>query len=278
VGAVAVESMIRPLVGAVYAALVAATLGAQQPTAAPDSAKNPHAVQPERPTVATHAGTVAPGWLEVEAGVEFDRFGSSHSSFASFTTPIVLKFGLADRVQLGVFGSVTAPVGGSRGIGDGGFGVKWRLLDDAPVVGDFAILPSIKLPTGSFSSGTGTGTTDGSLLLISSHDFGGVAMDINVGYTRRGGDGLQAPTSSTVWTLSFGGPFTSQVGWVAELYGFPGTSAAPPIVALLTGPTFSPREWLAFDVGVIIPVDGPQPHALYAGTVFNVGQLWGKRR
>src|SRR5437764_1362781 len=35
---------------------------------------DPHAVQPERPTVATHAGTVAPGWSEIEAGIERDRY------------------------------------------------------------------------------------------------------------------------------------------------------------------------------------------------------------
>jgi hypothetical protein len=32
-----------------------------------------------------------------------------------------------------------------------------------------------------------------------------------------------------------------------------------------------------FDAGVIIPVTGPQPHALYAGAVYNVGRIWGLR-
>ena len=35
---------------------------------------NPHDAQPERPSVATHAWTVAPGWIEIEAGTEFDRY------------------------------------------------------------------------------------------------------------------------------------------------------------------------------------------------------------
>src|SRR5260370_36815211 len=38
-----------------------------------------HAVQPERPTVATHAGTVAPGWVELETGVELDRLDGAHT-------------------------------------------------------------------------------------------------------------------------------------------------------------------------------------------------------
>jgi hypothetical protein len=27
------------------------------------------------------------------------------------------------------------------------------------------------------------------------------------------------------------------------------------------------------DAGVIVPVSGPQPHALYAGAVYNVGRM-----
>ena len=46
------------------------------------------------------------------------------------------------------------------------------------------------------------------------------------------------------------------------------------VVAALFGPTFSARSWLAFDVGVIAPITGPQPRAIYAGVVYNIGQLW----
>ena len=86
------------------------------------------------------------------------------------------------------------------------------------------MLPSIKFPTGSVNNGSGTGTTDALLLLISSHEFGDVAMDLNVGYTRRGGDGTVAPKDATVWTASFGGPISGPLGWVFETFGFPGTN------------------------------------------------------
>jgi hypothetical protein len=237
------------------------------------STPNPRAVQPERPTVATHAGTVARGWFEIETGVERDQLDPG----LSIATPTTLKLGIGSHAQLSIWGSVPQPDSSGFGPGDLFVGVKWRLLDDAPVVGDFAILPSIKFPTGSVSAGRGTGTTDGSLLLISSHDFNGVAMDVNVGYTRRGGDGVQASKTSTLWTVSFGGPAVKQFGWVAELYGYPGTSGPAgqaPIVAFLAGPTFQPAEWLALDAGLIVPVAGPQPHALYAGAVWNVGKVW----
>ena len=263
--------------------VAAAAASAQQtgPKRAPvdpvPPADDPHAVQPERPTVATHAGTVAPGWLELEAGIERDRFSASTIGYLA---PTVFKFGIAEHVQFSVFGSLSHPSDGVTGVGDIAAGVKWRLLDHAPIVGDFALLPSFKLPTGSLGSGTGTGTTDVSLLAISSHDVSGVAVDVNVGYTRRSGSGSLVPTSATVWTLSAGGPIAGVLGWTAECYGYPGTggpAGQAPIVAVLAGPTFLVRPWLAFDVGMIVPVSGPQPHALYAGTVYNVGRLWGGR-
>src|ERR1051325_4189243 len=45
------------------AALLASVASAQD-------AADPRAVQPERPTVATHAGTVAPAFLEIETGIQ----------------------------------------------------------------------------------------------------------------------------------------------------------------------------------------------------------------
>jgi hypothetical protein len=102
-------------------------------------------------------------------------------------------------------------------------------------------------------------------------------MDLNVGYTRRSGDGLAAPRSATVWTASFGGPAIGSIGWVAELYGFPATSGPAgqdAIVAVLVGPTLGLRSWLTIDGGVIVPVTGPQPHAVYFGGVWNVGRAW----
>lgn len=246
--------------------------------APPDTANNPRAVQPERPTVATHAGTVAPGFLEIETGVERDRFAPS---VIGIVAPTDFKFGIASRAQLSVFGSLAHPSGGDLGLGDVGVGVKWRIVDDAPVLGDFAVLPALKAPTGSLDKGTGTGTTDVSLLLISSHAFGNVEMDVNVGYTRRSGDGSNAPQNATLWTASFGGPIVGTFGWVAECYGFPATSGPagqPSIVALLAGPTDLVRPWLALDAGLIVPLHGAQPHALYAGAVYNVGRLWGQGR
>jgi hypothetical protein len=235
---------------------------------------DPRTVQPERPTVATHAGTVAPGYLEIETGAELDRFTAG---VRSSIVPTVLKFGAAPRVQVDVFAPAVDPPSGGMRIGDVGVGAKWRLLDDAPLLGRFAVLPILKFPTGSRSAGTGTGTTDVSLLLISSHDIGPVALDLNAGYTRRSGNGSTVPRDATVWTISTGGPGWSSVGWVAELFGYPrttGVAGQPAITATLFGPTWSVRPSLALDAGVIVPVSGPQPHATYFGGVWNAGRIF----
>jgi hypothetical protein len=103
-------------------------------------------------------------------------------------------------------------------------------------------------------------------------------MDINVGYTRRSGDGSVAPKNATLWTVSFGGPVgDSPIGWVGEMYGYPATTGPAgqsSIVALLGGPTLQIKTWFVMDAGIIIPVSGSQPKALYAGLVYNIGRLW----
>ena len=232
-------------------------------------------MQPQRPTVATHAGTVSRGWIEIETGTEFDRYDDqSHGGLA----PILAKIGLAPRIQLELQAPVVwAPGPGGSGVGDFSVGVKFRIVEDASVVGDFAVLPSIKMPTGSSDLDTGTGTTDFGVLFISSHALGPVAMDLNFGYTRRSGDGTQVPQNATLWAASFGGPARGPVGWVAEVYGYPATSGPAgddSIVAFLVGPTIRLQRWLVADVGVIVPITGPQPRAFYAGVTYNAGRLW----
>jgi len=236
---------------------------------------SPHAVQPERPTVATHAGTVAPGFLEIETGGEWDRYpNQSRGSII----PTIFKIGLTPHAQLSLITPiVSAPGSRSLGVGDLAGGVKWRLADSHPLLGRFAVIPGIKLPTGSATTGAGSGTTDLSVVLVSSHSIGPVALDINAGYARRGGDGSLFPRNATSWTVSTGGAAVGAVGWVAEMFGYPGTTGPAgqgSTVAALVGPTFSAKEWLALDLGVIVPIAGSPPRAIYVGGVVNAGRVY----
>ncbi len=252
--------------------LLAMASEATAQTAAAPPTPDPHTAQPERPTVATHAGTVAPGWLEIETGGEFDRYADRSRGGS---VPTLFKIGLAPRLQLSVQTPVIRVAGtNNTGFGDASMGLKWRIREDAPVLGDVAVLPAIKFPTGSTATGAGTGTTDVSLLFISSHQLGAVAMDLNAGVTRRIGDGQNAPRTSTVWTASFGGPLAGRLGFSAEIYGYPATSGpagADSIIAFLAGPTWTARDWLVFDAGIIVKLTGEQPRAICAGLTWNVG-------
>jgi hypothetical protein len=235
------------------------------------TARDPHAVQPERPTVATHAGTVARGWLELEEGGEWDK---APDGTRTFFAPTNVKLGLGSRVQLNLLFSLIydRALGGSFAAGDITIGVKYRIVDDNRILGDFAILPALKLPTATLN-GAGTGTTDFSLLLISSHQFGPLAMDLNVGQTRRSGDGVSAPRTARIWTASFGFPVSGPVGAAVEIFGFPpttGPAGTKGIAAFLIGPTLLVRKWFAMDAGIIAPITGPQPRAIYTGFVWNL--------
>jgi len=231
---------------------------------------DPRAVQPERPSVATHAGTVAPGYVEVETGIEMDRHpDDTHTMLI----PTVVKVGIAPRAQLSIFAPVVRAMGVPLGIGDAGAGVKWRFTDGDGPLGRVAILPSFTWSTG---GDRGTHTNAAGLLLIDSRSVGPVSLDLNAGLTRHSGDGTTAPRTTTVWTASSAIPFVGPVGWQLECFGYPGThgpAGNAPIVAILTGPTLGAWHTLALDAGVIVPVAGPQPRAAYAGLVWNVGSM-----
>jgi hypothetical protein len=252
--------------------LIVALVFAGPLTAQDSTAADPRAVQPERPTVATHAHTVAPGYVEIETGIEGDNAGGRRAYFS----PMVTKVGLTAHVQLNLITPVVfSGPGQSTGLGDAGLGVKWRLRDHDPVLGDFALLPAIKFPTGSAARGTGTGSTDVGITAIASYDVRGVSMDLNVGYTRLGARGGHGASSAAVWTASFGVPVVGSLSWNVEVFGYPTIdgSGDPSTVALLTGPGYLVSRSFNLDMGFISPLRGSQPNAIYAGAVWNVGSL-----
>ena len=255
--------------GRYVAPLVIATLAL--PLRAQGQETDPRAVQPERPTVATHAHTIAPGYFEVETGVQGNRVDAGSRAYS---VPTVLKVGLSSHLQLNLGSPAFLPVAGQQaGLGDMSVGVKWRLLDDHPILGDFALLPAIKFATGSASHGTGSGTTDVGLTAIASYDVHGVSMDLNVAYTKVGVTSEQSGPDAALWTASFGFPVAGRLSWVTELFGVPRVDGAmaPPATALLTGPSFLMSPALNLDVGIIAPIRGDIPNAIYAGLVWNLG-------
>jgi hypothetical protein len=237
--------------------------------------QDPRVVQPERPTVATHAYTVAPGYLEIEAGVQEARPGGT----TQFVAPFVAKFGIAAWIQLEVQGGYlrnAASDATMAGVADLAVALKERVLVGAPLVHDFSVQESVKFATG--ARDIGTGTTDLSLLLISSRPIGAAQLDLNAGYTHRSGNGATVPTSATLLTASLGAPIRGRLGGVAELFGYPGTggpTGTPPAIGFLFGPTLQVKPWLVLDAGAILNVRSLGANALYAGVTYNAGRIPG---
>jgi hypothetical protein len=244
------------------------------------SPKDPRAAQPERPTVATHAYTVAPGIVELETGGLHQTLGASASLIA---VPALFKIGLGARVQLDVSpGWLQLNDHGVRkaGLTDLAFALKVRVLDEHPVLGTFAVQPGASVATGSVEDGTGIGTGSVGLIVISSRSLGPVALDLNAGYSHRGGDGSIVPKDATVWTISTGFPVAGRLGWCAELFGYPrthGLSGEPGIVGFLTGPILTLHKSLIADAGVVLDVTGLGGTQIYAGVTWNMGHAWTPR-
>ncbi len=240
-------------------------------------APDPREAKPERPSVATHAYTVAPGIVEAEMGIQ-----AQHPTPSSRVVgvPVLLKIGLPRRLQLDISpGWLRNESDGraSAGLTDLAVGVKWHAADAVPVLGSMAVQGTVKLATGSETRATGTGTTDFNVLAISSHVFGGVSLDVNAGYARRSGNGTRVPKDWTVWACSAGIPIAGPLGWSAEIFGYPGTrgpSGTGPIVGMLLGPTWTPQRSIVLDGGLIISLENMGGAAAYAGLTWNIGQVW----
>jgi hypothetical protein len=228
--------------------------------------------------VATHAYTVAAGIVELEAGVQWQR---PTPGLALMSGPTLFKIGLGRKLQLDVapgWAWVQQNAEGKAWLSDLVVGVKWQLAEHLPILADLSVQPTLKIPTGSVRRGTGTGTTDVNIVVISSRKVGPVSLDLNAGYTRRSGDGTTVPKESTVWTVSTGTPIVGDLQWDAEIFGYPGTSGAAgyaPIVAVLTGPALEVRPCVVLDAGVILNITGFGGTAFYAGVTWNVGRLPG---
>ena len=238
------------------------------------------AVKPERPTVATHAYVIKPGFVEIETGAVYQRPAGG----AVVGIPFYAKFGVTRWLQLGIGPGAAFDHGGPGGDLQGGLtdlnlAAKLVVGTGLPLLGDFAVQPSVSLPTGSEEKGFGSGEVEGGLLLVSSHQVLGGEIDANAGISFNGGNGSTTPKQSYVWAVSGGRSISGPVGAVVEVFGYPGTTGAaggPPQVGLLFGPTFALRPSLVLDAGAIVNLQHLGGNALYAGVTANLGRWFGR--
>ncbi len=229
----------------------------------PAAAQSPRAANPERPTVATHAYAVAPGYIEVEQGVS----ARGSASLAEATSwDVNVKIGIDRHVQLGIFGPCYIRHSAGHGLGDLGLSLKLRTdLTDRVAT---AVVPAMTLPTGKERLGLGAGRVLAQLPVVLSVDGPlGVHADLNAGPL-----GIGAGRPQWLTTASFSHPLGA-LGVQAELFHISAGAAGQRQAGLLGALTVTPVQWMVIDAGGTVGLGSASPDVLFLGLTTNLGRL-----
>ncbi len=226
---------------------------------------SPHAANPERPTVATHAYTVAPGFAELEQGVRaFGASGLGQGTAWDFN----LKIGLLRDVQLGLFGAGYVRTGAGAGVGD--MGVSLKVRQAASPRATIAFVPALTLPTGDAGRGLGAGQALGSVVWVLSAELpAGLHFDGNSGPV---GLGAGAPQWFTSIGLAHGG--VGPVGVAVELFDFTNGGAGRAQRGFLGALMATVAEWVVVDAGGVRGLVAGTPDQMFVGLTTNLGRIF----
>ena len=206
------------------------------------------AVTPYRPSVSTPAALSAPGWLEVEAGVQSSR---ANDPVRRESLPYTLKLAFTPDWGIRIGGDAivrqrNADGSASHGGGDTTIVLKRRFaVNEASA---FGIELGAKLPTA--SSDLGSGHSDLSLNGIYSSDFAaGWHLDLNAAVTHLGGVDAGLSPRQTGWASAVSRNVTESLGVVAELSGTHQGGAGNTSQALIAS-SYSVSRAVTLDLGV----------------------------
>ena len=178
-------------------------------------------VQPDRPSVGTGSGLIAPGLFQFENGVEYSRQSrAGNLPELRIGTEILLRAGITENLEARLLVEpVTVLTNGATesGFGDVTVGVKYRLL--AP--GDdgwpppFVILPFVKIPTA--RDPIGTEQVDFGAIAISTVSLPWkLSADLNAGIVALGE--RHGFLAQAIASVSVNRAITDQLSWFAELF------------------------------------------------------------
>ena len=226
---------------------------------------SPRAANPERPTVATHAYTVAPGYAELEQGAR--AFGVNGLGEGT-AWDLNLKIGVGEGLQLGLFGAGYLRTRAGAGVGDVGLSVKAsRVISPKAAI---ALVPAMTLPSGDARRGLGAGRTLGSLVGVLSADLPqGFHFDANMGAA---GIGAGRPQWFTSLGLAHEG--VGPAGVAVELFDFTVGGAGPRQRGFLAALMVTVAEWMVVDGGGVRGLVGGTPDQLFLGMTTNLGRIF----
>jgi hypothetical protein len=231
------------------------------------------AVTPYRPSVSTPAALSAPGWLEVEAGVQSSRADDPRRRDS---LPYSLKLAFSPDWGIRIAGDawvhqLGADGGSARGGGDTSFVLKRRFArDDASA---FGVELGVKLPTARRE--LGSGHSDVGINGIYSADFAGKwHVDINASATRLGGSDPGASAWQKGWAAALSRNVTERWSAVGELSGTQRGGVGRTAQALVAT-TYSISPAIAVDLGVSKGLSAASGGwSVFTGATFLAGRLF----
>ena len=233
------------------------------------------AVTPYRPTVSTPAALSAPGWLEVEAGLQaVDAGAATHRDSVPYA--IKLAFSPDWGVRIGGEALVRTPVAPGdqvTGVGDTVLVLKRRFaIDEQSAVG---IEVGLAAPTARAGAHSGSGRTDYTATGIYSADFAhALHADINVGLAQLGVADPATSRRQALWAAALQDGLNDRWGLVAELSGTR-QSGVHATAQILVGATYSPGKRVTWDLGLVRGMTATTPTwSVFVGTTFLVSRLF----
>lgn len=212
-----------------------------------------------RPLDTEDTGTVDPGKAELELSGDFAR----NPGDATWSAKGVLNVGLLPRLEARIESALLfiEPEGQSvnGGIGDSLFGVKYRLVDDAPTVPAVLGSLTVRLPTGDDERGLGTEDVDVGLLVVVSKVFGPVTLTWNGGYTFAARD-----ADLSFWTVAGSVEYRATNAWslVGEVVSGFGADAAGDLTILRAGSTYAITDRIKLDAAVGVGATRESPDVI----------------
>lgn len=254
-------------------ALAAMAAAADARAEAPDG--QDVAVTPYRPTVSTPAALSAPGWLEVEAGLQaVDAGAATHRDSVPYA--IKLAFSPDWGVRIGGETWVRNPVAPGdqvTGVGDTSLVLKRRFAVNEQSA--FGVEIGVAAPTARAGAHSGSGTTDYTATGIYSTDFAhSLHADINLGLTQLGSADPATSRRQALWAAALQDGLSDRWGLVAELSGTR-QSGVRATAQILAGATYSPGKRVTWDLGMVHGMTATTPTwSVFVGTTFLVSRLF----
>jgi hypothetical protein len=207
------------------------------------------AVTPYRPSVSTPAALSAPGWLEIEAGMQ--RVHETGADTRA-SVPYTLKLAFSPDWGIRIGGEALVRDVSDQGKEATGLGDTSVVLKRRFAINDhnaFGLELASNLATAAVGLNNGSGGTDFSVNSIYSTDLGAWHADLNLAFTRLAEHAPEQGETQTLFAAALSTNVSARWGVVGEVSGTR-QHGADSSTQWLCAASFSPSRRLTWDGGV----------------------------